>query len=659
MYLQHHGYWHFRHPRRQVHRHTDTDVASSGTGKILQAAALQMQSMTQGITIEQRRAYHADAEKFLDWPGTTREDLDDGRNYHRARVTINPVPHTWIAPDEIEERVNLARTVQNAIRTARGWPEDNPFKETLHSFRLNLIQFSLFLCGDLEDLRLLSQHNYQNSYNFLITIEAIVASCACISFHYPPSATLTATVARASQGDVIQRGETEAPPAALRERADSDNDGNDGGGPSHQPRARADGSACRNADEAQAARERDGGLCLVSKNIEPDMCHIWPFAATSTAARCQNLRENLQWFLLYNATMGARLLDILTPQSGEIAKPDNRKNIVALSPTIHRFWGKFLYGFKPLDSPPAKLVPVPASRAKKRKSADDPIEYCEFYAEWHWLPDRLHDALKDAQLVRPDGETRDFRMVLDFQKEEVVQSVKRSLRESYHRPNLVSTSGATVRDQNGRLMQSGRLVTFKTETKDLDDMKFLLKAQWLAIQLARMSGAADVPDLLDPKRPRGAPPKSKMKARARVMGKSLVRLASRPKLRDESPESPGELKEASSSTTRKASSSLKWMPSLTKQTPVTSFHSSNNFNRSWNPCFETRSDDIVTPSRDMADQCGPDAGCGAGNKPDEGSHDSKTGTGLDNFCECNAKSKEAMKMSAGWLLMGEKQMMED
>lgn len=63
-------------------------------------------------------------------------------------------------------------------------------------------------------------------------------------------------------------------------------------------------------------------------------------------------------------------------------------------------------------------------------------------------------------------------MELDLQ-EEVVQSVKRSLRETYHRPHLLFTSGATVRNQNGRPMQSGRIVIFRTETKDLGDMGLL------------------------------------------------------------------------------------------------------------------------------------------------------------------------------------------
>lgn len=128
------------------------------------------------------------------------------------------------------------------------------------------------------------------------------------------------------------------------------------------------------------------------------MCHIWPFAATSTVERCENLRLVLQMFMIYNPTMSARLLHFLTPRFGEMARSDNRKNIVPLDPVIHRFWGKPSLGVKPLDTPPAKVLSVPTPGAQKRKSAGDPIEHSEFYTEWHWLPDRLHDVLKD-QLV--------------------------------------------------------------------------------------------------------------------------------------------------------------------------------------------------------------------------------------------------------------------
>ncbi|MBE3041259.1 hypothetical protein IMZ48_01465, partial [Candidatus Bathyarchaeota archaeon] len=66
---------------------------------------------------------------------------------------------------------------------------------------------------------------------------------------------------------------------------------------------------------------------------------------------------------------------------------------------------------------------------------------------------------------------------------------------------MVSTKGAIARDENGRLIESGRLLTLKVEAKDLDKAKTVIDAQWLALRMAAVSGAAEVADELDKQPP--------------------------------------------------------------------------------------------------------------------------------------------------------------
>lgn len=237
------------------------------------------------------------------------------------------------------------------------------------------------------------------------------------------------------------------------------------------------------------------------------MCHIWPFASTARAARRNTLRYNLsEAAFLFSPTLRRELIGILTPDSGEMAHSDQEFNMIALNPMIHRFWSKVFFGFKLVNATHWKVDPVQSKTAGKRKVADEeeePKEYSAFHVEWHWLPQSIYDSLKD-HLIRPEGEKLDCRMVLDLDQEEVVQSVKKSLRNSHRQTSLISTKGATVRDENGRLMESGRLVTLMVETKDLEKMQLLIQANWLASQIAAISGAAEVVDQLDPKPPHAA-----------------------------------------------------------------------------------------------------------------------------------------------------------
>lgn len=89
---------------------------------------------------------------------------------------LNRPPDSWLNEDELEERINLARLVQNKIRSADCHIKDEDVPRFL-SFRMNLLQFSLFLCWDLKSLRQAAVLAGLDFYNALANIESFVASC--------------------------------------------------------------------------------------------------------------------------------------------------------------------------------------------------------------------------------------------------------------------------------------------------------------------------------------------------------------------------------------------------------------------------------------------------------------------------------------------------
>ncbi|KAL2752932.1 hypothetical protein ACRALDRAFT_1072723 [Sodiomyces alcalophilus JCM 7366] len=488
--------------------------------------------MVTALSQDERQQYLGEVIDFFNSSQTTRAAFDAGRNYHRARVVHNQ-PASWPNLDELDERIELAKQFQDTIRA-----ESSDFKDsnTLLSFRLNLIQFSTFLCADLENLRTIITDPISSPIGFyydIQNVESFVAKCiqrgdtkevvpVLGDMNFPsidpaqvdqlPRSSMTLGSASRTSTRPKRKKVTISYDHGTNGSGNDDTQDDDGGvhekkDPTYQPRLRVDGSVARNRTAADRARQRDGGLCVVSKSVEPDMCHIWPFASTARTTRRNSLRRTLSGVaLLFSPTLRRELTGLLAPDSGEMAHSDQEFNRIALNPMIHRFWSKVFFGFKLVNATHWKVDPVQSKTAGKRKVTDEeeePKEYSAFHVEWHWLPESMYDSLQDY-LIRPEGEELDCRMVLDLGQEEVVQSVKKSLRNSHRPPSLISTKGATVRDENGHLIESGRIVTLTVKTKDLEKMQLLIQANWLASQIAAISGAAEVVDQLDPDPPRVA-----------------------------------------------------------------------------------------------------------------------------------------------------------
>lgn len=137
------------------------------------------------LSEEERLAYEADVRAFLDSDTTTRVAIDDGRSFHRARINIarptTGAPSPYSIVDEIDERVALAREVQQAIRDfANSQTSEAVAEKYGRTFRLSLMQFSAFLCVDLEHLRRSVRSNPGfYLHGFIMAVERFLANCKC------------------------------------------------------------------------------------------------------------------------------------------------------------------------------------------------------------------------------------------------------------------------------------------------------------------------------------------------------------------------------------------------------------------------------------------------------------------------------------------------
>lgn len=243
-------------------------------------------------------------------------------------------------------------------------------------------------------------------------------------------------------------------------------------------------------------------MCTVTKSVHPDVGHYWPFAINNTVTHRDHLRENLlRNTLVLSDDLKEKLVGLLAPSNGELGASDKSWNMISFNTQLHRYWDKAYFGLKWMGVVGTSETDVVGLEgASEMKATEARKEYESFRVQWHWLPDRIPDALQ-SHLIRPEGERCDARSLVDLDSEEALHSVKSSLRTAItQQRSLFSTKGAMARDENGRIIESGRELILKVEAKDLDKIKTIIEAQWLAIQMAALSGAAEMADDLD-KRP--------------------------------------------------------------------------------------------------------------------------------------------------------------
>lgn len=126
------------------------------------------------------------------------------------------------------------------------------------------------------------------------------------------------------------------------------------------------------------------------------------------------------------------------------------------------------------------------------------MRYKTFTVEWYWLPEKTADAFTKNLTYATGAPKKDHRRLVRLETAEHLQSVSEGLQKSLV-VNLAShsTKGAKPRDENGRLIESGRNFTLRVDPIDFGNMKCCLQYAWLATRMASLSGAAEAPDDLD------------------------------------------------------------------------------------------------------------------------------------------------------------------
>ena len=182
--------------------------------------------------------------------------------------------------------------------------------------------------------------------------------------------------------------------------------------------------------------------------------------------------------------MRKKLVDVLAPFNGELAVSDKAWNMICLSPQLHRWWGKALFGLKWIGE------------------VGEDGDYSSFKVEWRWLPRKIHDKLGSEFLSHGKGDRNSARMFPKLDTEDSLQAVKRvtfDAMKSIYRAVGPPMSGAKVYDQSARTVESGCVLTLKVQKEDLDRVKTVIEAQWKLLQVAALSGAGEAPDELDSK----------------------------------------------------------------------------------------------------------------------------------------------------------------
>lgn len=186
------------------------------------------------------------------------------------------------------------------------------------------------------------------------------------------------------------------------------------------------------------------------------------------------------------------LSPLFAPPHGELASSDKAWNMLSLNRQTHDYWGRAYYGLKwigvdPLTAP----VYLPDSQGNPVKHVTAAFQLC-------WLDPRIHDSFQThLERARDKGDATQFQRVR-LETDEDVDSVIKYLEDlSKRSPALLSTKGATIRDQYGGLVESGRLFNVTIEEAHLDHMRCCVEWQWLAARMAAFSGAGEAPEQLD------------------------------------------------------------------------------------------------------------------------------------------------------------------
>ncbi|KAL6851284.1 hypothetical protein ACO1O0_008412 [Amphichorda felina] len=423
---------------------------------------------------DQTMEYEQEVENFLSSGQTTREAIQAGLEFLRARYEIRQ-PHS-LTPEqieaEIERRIATAKEALKKIREDSEQMNNDEAREQLRSFHLNSMQFAVFMIAPLGDLKSFVRDSEVLQGKFL---------------NQPNEGAKTKGImgaVKSSQGKKRKSGTGNNDDTGDGGGEDSDDDGDPSWQPSPKGRSR----------DKDVARDREGSMCVITQSPDPEVCHIWPFVPTKTQDGVDRTRRILMNSLMaFGGDLRSKLLKLIVPIDGELAASDRAWNMIPMRKDIHNHWGKAYFGLKWIGE----------------QTPRDEAGLTTVKVQWHWLPSRLVDKLRRHDLpkclpVPKEQKPNDAKRLINLDDEDATGLIRQAMVRIIREPNAVSrlptavsASTATVRDQSGHLVQSGRIFILKVQADDLDKTQAVIEAQWLAIQMAALSGAGEVADDLD------------------------------------------------------------------------------------------------------------------------------------------------------------------
>lgn len=215
----------------------------------------------------------------------------------------------------------------------------------------------------------------------------------------------------------------------------------------------------------QQCRVRDGETCVLTKTGNPEICHIFPYAANSALTKFERLVD-------VRPVIGhwTKLPTLLTDQLGS---SDRAWNMISLSPQLHAWWSKGMCAFKCLEVRPA--------------GQNEAVLVLQF----HWMPSSKPSSASVGE--QPWAQQID----LAAGEGKAVVGEWQAARQQLNDTEAATSNTVTaVNCQTGQPLRSGQTVEIRLPAADASNMQAMIDIQWACIQLATMSGAAGSPDFL-------------------------------------------------------------------------------------------------------------------------------------------------------------------
>lgn len=179
-----------------------------------------------------------------------------------------------------------------------------------------------------------------------------------------------------------------------------------------------------------------------------------------------------------------------------LAHSDASWNMLCLEKQLHDSWGRCCFGFKPHSHP------VNGQKWVDKATHEEYDDYVQLVVEFRWLPTGVANALREQ--LHPEKQNKATALTevdIDFDLETLTTTMRPMTASS-----PIQCQGARAFFvESGRPVETGHLVKLKVKAEHYSQTSLLIKGQWILIQMAALSGAAEVYDQLSDESP--PPPK--------------------------------------------------------------------------------------------------------------------------------------------------------